>query len=78
MELEDVKDLKSENTVIESTKLIHQKLPIDKETGKVLMDMSVAKTYHNATKANMPKGTAITTNPLDLEAISLSKAFSID
>ena len=72
MELEDMKDLKSENVVIESTKLIHQKLPIDKETGKVLMDMSVAKTYHNATKANMPKGTAITTNPLDLEAISLS------
>ena len=34
--------------------------------------MSVAKTYHNATKANMPKGTSITTNPLDLEAISLS------
>ena len=72
MELEDMKDLKSENVVIESTKLIHQKLPIDKETGKVLMDMNVAKTYHNATKANMPKGTAITTNPLDLEAISLS------
>lgn len=74
MELEDMKDLKSENAVIESTKLIHQKLPIDKETGKVLMDMSVAKTYHNATKANMPKGTAITTNPLDLEAISLSSS----
>ena len=72
MELEDMKDLKSGNAVIESTKLIHQKLPIDKETGKVLMDMSVAKTYHNATKANMPKGTAITTNPLDLEAISLA------
>ena len=72
MELEDMKDLKSSNAVIESTKLIHQKLPIDKETGKVLMDMVVAKTYHNATKANMPKGTAITTNPLDLEAISLS------
>ena len=72
MELEDMKDLKSENVVIESTKLIHQKLPIDKETGKVLMDMSVAKTYHNATKANMPKGTAITTNPLDLTTLSLS------
>lgn len=72
MELEDMKDLKSENVVIESTKLIHQKLPIDKETGKVLMDMNVAKTYHNATKANMPKGTAITTNPLDLQTLSLA------
>ena len=72
MELEDMKDLKSGNAVIESTKLIHQKLPIDKETGKVLMDMSVAKTYHNATKANMPKGTAITTNPLEVSTLSLS------
>lgn len=76
MELEDMKDLKSENAVIESTKLIHQRLPIDKETGKVLMDMSVAKTYHNATKANMPKGTAITTNPLELETFSLSDGSS--
>ena len=72
MELEDMKDLKSETAVIESTKLIHQKLPIDKETGKVLMDMNVAKTYHNATKANMPTGTAITTNPLDLQTLSLA------
>ena len=72
MELEDMKDLKSENVVIESTKLIHQRLPIDAETGKVLMDMNVAKTYHNATKANMPKGTAITTNPLELKTLSLS------
>ena len=72
MELEDMKDLKSETAVIESTKLIHQRLPIDKETGKVLMDMNVAKTYHNATKANMPKGTAITTNPLDLQTLSLA------
>ena len=72
MELEDMKDLKSETAVIESTKLIHQKLPIDKETGKVLMDMNVAKTYHNATKANMPKGTAITTNPLELQTLSLA------
>ena len=72
MELEDMKDLKSNNVVIESTKLIHQKLPIDDETGKVLMDMNVAKTYHNATKANMPKGTAITTNPLELKTLSLS------
>lgn len=72
MELEDMKDLKSENAIIESIKLIHQKLPIDKETGVVLMDFNVAKAYHNATKANLPKGTSITTNPLDLQALTLS------
>lgn len=76
MELEDMKDLKSENAVIESIKLIHQKLPIDKDTGVVLMDFNVAKAYHNATKANLPKGTSITTNPLDLQAVSLSDGSS--
>ncbi|MGL5647233.1 MAG: hypothetical protein ACRDDY_05230, partial [Clostridium sp.] len=72
MELEDMKDLKSENAVIESIKLIHQKLPIDKDTGVVLMDFNVAKAYHNGTKSNLPKGTSITTNPLDLQAVNLS------
>lgn len=76
MELEDMKDLKSENAVIESIKLIHQKLPIDKDTGVVLMDFNVAKAYHNATKANLPKGTSITTNPLDLQAVTLSDGSS--
>lgn len=76
MELEDMKDLKSENAVIESIKLIHQKLPIDKDTGVVLMDFNVAKAYHNATKANLPKGTSITTNPLDLQAVTLSDGTS--
>lgn len=76
MELEDMKDLKSENAVIESIKLIHQKLPIDKDTGVVLMDFNVAKAYHNATKANLPKGTSITTNPLDLQAVTLADGSS--
>lgn len=76
MELEDMKDLKSENAVIESIKLIHQKLPTDKDTGVVLMDFNVAKAYHNATKANLPKGTSITTNPLDLQAVTLADGSS--
>jgi len=72
MELEDMKDLKSENAVIESIKLIHQKLPVDKDTGTVLMDLDVATAYHNATKRNLPRQTSITTNPLDLQAVTLS------
>lgn len=76
MELEDMKDLKSETAILESIKLIHQKLPIDKETGVVLMDFNVAKAYHNATKANLPKGTSITTNPLDLQTLTLGDSGS--
>ena len=72
MELEDMKDLKSQNAVIESIKLIHQKFPIDKETGESLIDFDVITQYHNATKSTLPPGTSVTTNPMDLQALHLS------
>ena len=71
-----MKDLKSQNAVIESIKLIHQKFPIDKETGASLIDFDVITQYHNATKATLPPGTAVTTNPLDLQALHLSDSNS--
>ena len=76
MELEDMKDLKSQNAVIESIKLIHQKFPVDKDTGVSLIDFDVITQYHNATKSTLPSGTAVTTNPLDLQALSLSDSNS--
>ena len=76
MELEDMKDLKSQNAVIESIKLIHQKFPVDKDTGVSLIDFDVITQYHNATKATLPPGTAVTTNPLDLQALYLSDSNS--
>lgn len=72
MDLEDMKDLKSESAIIESIKLIHQKLPIDKDSGVVLMDFKVATGYHQATKRNLPKNAAITTNPLEIQALNLA------
>ena len=76
MELEDMKDLKSQNAVIESIKLIHQKFPIDKETGESLIDFDVITQYHNATKSTLPQGTSVTTNPMDLQALHLSDSNS--
>ena len=76
MELEDMKDLKSQNAVIESIKLIHQKFPIDKEDAHSLIDFDVITQYHNATKSTLPNGTAVTTNPLDLQALYLSDSNS--
>ena len=72
MELEDMKDLKSENAIIESIKLIHQKIPFDKDTKKPAISVKEASAYHYSTKEHLPKGTSITTNPLDLQAITLS------
>ena len=76
MELEDMKDLKSQNAIIESIKLIHQKFPVDKDTGVSLIDFDVITQYHNATKSTLPTGTAVTTNPLDLQALHLSDSNS--
>lgn len=76
MELEDMKDLKSENAVVESIKLIHQKIPFDKEARRPLVSVKEASAYHYSTKENLPKGTSITTNPLDLQALNLSDSGS--
>lgn len=72
IELEDKKDLKSENDIIDAIKLIHQKLPYNKETGQLLINTKQAQAIHNATKSNLPKGTAIVTHHLDTEILTLS------
>ena len=72
IELEDKKDLKSQNDILSAIKLIHQKLPYDKANGKVLVNSKQAATIHNATKASLPKGTAIVTHHLDMEVLNLS------
>lgn len=72
MELEDMKDLKSESDIIESVRLIHQKIPFDKDTKRPLISVKEASAYHYSTKENLPKGTSITTNPLDLQALTLA------
>lgn len=40
----------------ENLKFIHMKTPMDSETGKLLMDFNLAKTFHEAAKRNLPKG----------------------
>jgi hypothetical protein len=71
MELEDKKDLKSQNDVIESIRLIHQKFPLA-DDGSSLIDFNLVETYHNSTKSTLPAGTAVTTNPFELKTLSLS------
>lgn len=76
IELEDKKDLKSQNDIVDAIKLIHQKLPYDKETGQLLINTKQAQAIHNATKQNLPKGTAIVTHHLDTEILTLSDSNS--
>lgn len=76
IELEDKKDLKNKNDILSAIKLIHQKLPINKDNGQVQMNTLQATTIHNATKASLPKNTAIVTHPLEMEILNLSDSNS--
>lgn len=72
MALEDTKDLIENKRKLDAIKLIHQKIPLDKEY-KPVFDMKIAQVYHNATKKNLPDGVAVTTNPLDVTQIPFDK-----
>lgn len=76
MGLEDTKDLIESKTKLDSIKLVHQKIPLDKEGNKPIFDNTVAKIYHEATKKGLPDGVAITTNPLEISQIPFDKAIA--
>ena len=72
MELENAKDLVQKNNFLDSVRMVHQQLPINAETGRVLMDYKVANAYHQSLKSNLPNGTFANTSPLKLTALSLA------
>lgn len=74
MGLEDTKDLIEGKTKLDAIKLVHQKIPLDKEGKRPIFDNKTAKIYHEATKKGLPEGVAITTNPLDISQIPFDKA----
>lgn len=75
MGLDDTKDLIEGKQQLDAIKLIHQRLPLDKDD-KMIFDMQVAQVYHEATKRNLPDGVAVTTNPLELTQIPFDKALA--
>ena len=75
MYVDEMKELQFANAENENLKIIHQKIPMD-EKGELLVDYDLIQEYHSATKRNLPSGIAITTNPLDVEAITLMRSGS--
>ena len=78
MGLEDTKDLMEDKTKLDAIKLVHQKIPMDKDGNKPVFDMLTARMFHEGTKKNLPTGVAVTTNPLDITAIPFDKAASTE
>jgi hypothetical protein len=74
--LESDKTYMSEYIKDNNIKLIHLKVPVDKESGVPLMDKDIIQSYHASAKEHMPKNVAPLTNPFDVEALSLDKSQS--
>jgi hypothetical protein len=71
---EDTSDVYENSISLDNIKLIHQKVPLDKDFLPV-MDGDIIKMYHEATKRALPKqGVSITTNPLDLQSVSFDRS----
>ncbi|EGT4117281.1 hypothetical protein C4071_00370 [Clostridioides difficile] len=75
LELEDMKDLKGSNAIIESIKLIHGKVPYGKND-EPLVAFDLLSAYYHDIKSNLPAGTSVAVTPLDMEGINLSDGTS--
>jgi len=57
----------------DAVKTIHQEVPLDKDSGKPLMDRDTIQAYHNSTKENIGSSTSVITTPFKTTGISLDK-----
>lgn len=70
--INEIEDADLESSAVDNLKIVHQKAPTNDE-GELLMDIDILGQYHQATKRGLPKGVAITTNPLQMEVFTLQR-----
>lgn len=78
MEIEGVKELQLNIDKVDNVKLIHCEVPINKETGKPIMDKPLVDAYNGALKQNLPEGFASIVNPFKMESINVSNGASAE
>lgn len=74
--LESDKDYMGDYIKESNTKLIHMRVPTDKDTGIPLMDEKIIRAYHDSAKEHLPRSVSPLTNPFIVEAITLDTAES--
>lgn len=72
MEIEGIKELQLDFDRSDNVKLIHCEVPINKDTGKPIMDKPLVDAYNNALKQNLPEGFASIVNPFKMESINVN------
>jgi hypothetical protein len=55
----------------DAVKTIHQRVPVDQESGLPIMPKEVIEAYHNSSKEHVGKNISIMTNPFEVEGIAL-------
>lgn len=70
--INEIEDADLESSAVDNLKIVHQKAPTNDE-GELLMDIELLGQYHQATKRGLPRGVAITTNPLQMEVFTLQR-----
>jgi hypothetical protein len=54
-------------------KLVHLKIPTDKETGEPLLDHDFINEFHESAKDHLPSSTAPLTNPFEVQTLNFDK-----
>jgi hypothetical protein len=67
--LNDLTDDEIESAKDERVKLVHQELPVDKETGTPLIDPDSAKLWHKVVEDSLPTSVSLATSPFPLHDI---------
>jgi len=68
------KDYYNQYLISDNVKLIHLKIPTDKDTGLPLMDEVAIRAYHDSAKEFMPANHAPLTNPFEVTGINVDKS----
>jgi uncharacterized protein YukJ len=71
--MEDNKEYMDEYMKENNIKLVHLRVPIDKETGKPLMLKEFIEEFHNSAKEHLPKSVAPLTNPFEVQTLNFDK-----
>ncbi|KGM93367.1 hypothetical protein ADU90_06350 (plasmid) [Clostridium botulinum] len=74
IEIDNVKGLKKDVDRLDNSKIIHNEIAINKDTGKPIMDLDLAEAYNKAIQKNLPEGIKSITNPFKTETINLNNA----
>lgn len=71
--LEENKDYMDEYLKESNIKLLHLKIPINKETGEPLLEEGFIRAFHDSAKEHLPASTAPLTNPFDVKALNFDR-----